>query len=105
MYSLGVAYTSLSLARSSTYFRSASVSCTLRLLLKIDYSIESVTSNYYATLAIDVNSCQCGADGLYVKSAVLTWLQQARCLIADAFGRVSRKRSVWLLKAAVHYKR
>src|SRR5207253_1831037 len=35
MYSLGVAYTSLSLARSSTYLRSASVNWTLRLLLKV----------------------------------------------------------------------
>ncbi len=35
MYSLGVAYTSLSLARSSTYLRSASVNWTLRQLLKV----------------------------------------------------------------------
>ena len=34
-HSLGVAYTSLSLARSSTYLRSVSVNWTLRLLLKV----------------------------------------------------------------------
>src|SRR5438270_17840 len=61
MYSLGVAYTSLSLARSSTYLRRASVNWTLRLLLKLWHSEKTSWDGYIlSAITIDINRCQRG---------------------------------------------
>ena len=54
-----VAYTSLSLTRSSTYLRSASVNWTLRLLLKVGTPKNAFSRDFIlVSVAIDINRCQ-----------------------------------------------
>src|SRR5438132_12322666 len=63
MCSLGVAYTSLSLARSSTYLRSASVNWTLRLLLKVWHSSRMTAFLHVRPLGPRLGVWTCGLVG------------------------------------------